>query len=166
MHIHPNNGLVLDATIHRPNKCLQHFTTPFVIINHYVNTMRPKQNGRHFSGGIFKCIFVNEIIWISNAIRLKFLPKGLIDNNTELVQIMASRRTGDKPLSEPMVGDAYMRLSASMSFNWRQKESWITIPILRESTLTQVMAWCCQATSYYVNQFWCASYVLQHWCRQ
>ena len=41
-----------------------------------------------------------------------FAPKGPIDNNRELVQLMAWRRTGAKPLSEPMmgyVGDAYMR---------------------------------------------------------
>ena len=43
---------------------------------------------------------------------------GQIDNNTALVQIMAWRLTGDKPLSEQMVasiGDAYMRHSALVS---------------------------------------------------
>ena len=42
----------------------------------------------------------------------KFVPKGLIDNNPALVQIMAWHRTGDKPLSEPMLTqftDANMR---------------------------------------------------------
>ena len=46
-------------------------------------------------------------------IKLKFIPKGTIDNNPALVQIMAWRRIGDKPLSEPMLNrftDAYMRL--------------------------------------------------------
>ena len=38
-------------------------------------------------------------------ISLKFVPKGLIDNNPALVQIMAWRRTDDKPLSEPMIID-------------------------------------------------------------
>ena len=45
-----------------------------------------------------------------------FVPKGPIDNDTALVQIMACRWTGDKPSSEPMmayVGDACMRHSAS-----------------------------------------------------
>ena len=32
-----------------------------------------------------------------------FVPKGLIDNIPGLVQIMAWRRTGDKPLSEPVI---------------------------------------------------------------
>ena len=33
----------------------------------------------------------------------EFFPKGSVDNIPELVQIMASRRPGDKPLSEPMM---------------------------------------------------------------
>ena len=36
-------------------------------------------------------------------ISLKFVPKGPIDNISALVQIMAWRRSGDKPLSEPMM---------------------------------------------------------------
>ena len=42
----------------------------------------------------------------------------LINNIPVLVQIMAWRRSGDKPFSEPMVAyftDAYMRRLASMS---------------------------------------------------
>ena len=39
-----------------------------------VNTLRPKQNGRHFADGIFKCIFLNENAWISLKISLKFVP--------------------------------------------------------------------------------------------
>ena len=41
-----------------------------------------------------------------------FVPKVPIDNNPELVQIMASRRPGDKPLSDSVLTqfiDAYMR---------------------------------------------------------
>ena len=34
---------------------------------------------------------------------LKFVPKGPINNTPALVQIMAWRRPGDKPLSEPMM---------------------------------------------------------------
>ena len=45
-------------------------------------------------------------------ILLKFVPKGSINNKPALVQVMAWRRTGDKPLPEPMLTpftDAYMR---------------------------------------------------------
>ena len=56
-----------------------------------INTLRPRRNRRHFADDIFKCIF------------LKFIPKGPINNIPTLVQIMAWRRPGDKPLSEPMM---------------------------------------------------------------
>ena len=66
------------------------------------NTLRPRQNGRHFPDDIFKCIFLNENVWFSIKISLKFVPKDPINNMPALVQIMAWRRPGDKPLSEPM----------------------------------------------------------------
>ena len=68
-----------------------------------VNTLRPIQNGSHFANTIFKFIFLNENCCISIQILLKFVPKGQINNKTALVQIMAWRRTGDKPLSEPIM---------------------------------------------------------------
>ena len=67
------------------------------------NTLRPRQDGCHFPGDIFKCIFLNENLWISIKISLKFVLKGPINNIPALVQIMAWRRQGDKPLSEPMM---------------------------------------------------------------
>ena len=68
-----------------------------------INTLRSRQNGRHFADDIFKCIFLNENIWISIKISLKLVPKGPINNIPALVQIMACRLPGDKPLSELMV---------------------------------------------------------------
>ena len=68
-----------------------------------VNTLRPRQNGRHFADDIFKCIFLNENVWIPTQISLKFVPQGPINNIPALVQIMAWRRLGDKPLSGPMM---------------------------------------------------------------
>ena len=40
---------------------------------------------------------------ISIKISLKFVPKGPIQNIAALVQIRTWRRSGDKPLSEPMM---------------------------------------------------------------
>ena len=68
-----------------------------------INTLRPRQDGRRFPDDIFKWIFSNENVWIPIKISLKFVPKGPINNIPALVQIMAWRRPGDKPLSEPMV---------------------------------------------------------------
>ena len=67
------------------------------------NTLRPRQNGRRFADDTFKCIFLNENVRISLKISLKFVPKGPINNNPALVQIIAWRRSGDKPLSEPVM---------------------------------------------------------------
>ena len=68
-----------------------------------VNTLRPRQTGRHFPDDIFKWIFLNENIWISINISLKFVPRGPINIIITLVQVMAWRRPGDKPLSETMM---------------------------------------------------------------
>ena len=66
----------------------------------HVNTLRPGQNGRHVLDDIFKCIFLNENVWILSKISLKFVPKGPINTIQALVQIMAWCRSGNKPLSE------------------------------------------------------------------
>ena len=75
-----------------------------------LNTLRPRQNGRRFADDTFKRIFLDENVRIAIKISLKFVPKGPINNNPALVQIMAWRQSGDKPLSA-----SYMRHSASMS---------------------------------------------------
>ena len=62
------------------------------ICDSILNTLRPRQNGRHFPDDIFS----NKNGWI------KFVPKVPINSIPALVQIMAWRRPGDKPLSEPM----------------------------------------------------------------
>ena len=59
--------------------------------------------GRDKITNIFKCILLNENIWISLNISLKCVSKVRINNIPTLVQIMVRRRTGDKPWSEPMM---------------------------------------------------------------
>ena len=65
--------------------------------------MRPRRNGRHLADDIFNSISLNKNIWIPIKISLKFVPRDPINNIPALVQIMAWRRRGDKPLSEPMM---------------------------------------------------------------
>ena len=59
----------------------------------------------------FNCIFLNESGKIPIQISLKCVPRSPIDNKPVLVQVMAWRRTGAKPLPEPIipVHYAYMR---------------------------------------------------------
>ena len=76
---------------------------PDVVAPVALNTLRPRRNGCHFPDAIFKWIFLNENVWISINISLKFVPGGPINNIPTLVQVMAWRRPGDKPLYEPMM---------------------------------------------------------------
>ena len=91
---HPLQYFLMDSSVwvNAPQRYRQTF-----------NTLRPRQNGRHFPDDIFKCIFLNENVQISIKISLKFVPKGPIHNIPALVQKMAWRRPRDKPLSEPML---------------------------------------------------------------
>ena len=65
-----------------------------ILTHNNINTLRPRQNGRHSADDTFKRIFMNENAIISINIPLKFVPKGLINNILALVQIMAWRRPG------------------------------------------------------------------------
>ena len=67
---------------------------------------------------IFKYTFLNENDIILIQVALKFVPRGPIKDTLALVHVMAWRRTGDKPLPEPMLTqftDAYMRHHGNMS---------------------------------------------------
>ena len=64
------------------------------------NTLRLRQNGRHFPKDVFYCFFLTEILWISDNISLNYVPLGLVDNMPSLVQNKAWRRISDKPLPD------------------------------------------------------------------
>ena len=81
-----------------------------------VNILRPKQNGCHFAGDIFKHIFLNENVWIAIKISLKFVSEGLTNIIPALVQRMFSRLTGDKPSPDQWCLD-YRRICHSDSMS-------------------------------------------------
>ena len=90
------------ATNHYLSQCWPRSLSPYgVTWPQWVNTLRPRQNGRRFADDTFKRILLKK--WISIKISLKFVPKGPINNNPALVKIMAWHRSGYKPLSEPMM---------------------------------------------------------------
>ena len=84
---------------------------------HNVNTLRPRQYRRHFPDDTFKWIFLNENVRISIKISLKFVPKGPINKIPALVQIMAWRRPGAKPSSEPMMVRLLMHICVTWPHN-------------------------------------------------
>ena len=100
---------------------------------HKLDTLRPRQNGRHFPDDIFKCIFLNENVWISIWISLKCVPEEPINNIPALVQIMAWRRPGDKPLSEPMMVNLLTHICVTRP-QWVDKHSdwlvWLRVIVL------------------------------------
>ena len=52
-------------------------TVDFYYLSQF-NPCPPGQNGRHFADDIFRCIFLNENVWISIKISLNFVAKGSI----------------------------------------------------------------------------------------
>ena len=108
-----------------------------------VNTLRPRQNGRHFADAIFKRIFLNENILIPIKIPLKFVPKGSINNISALVQIMAWRRPGDTPLSEPMMVNSPTHICVIRP-QWVNGVRWprVKIPITNGMRLLQGVPVC------------------------
>ena len=88
----------------------------WVIFNGVINSLRPRQNGRHFADDIFNSIFLNENVWTPIKISLKIVLQGLFNNIPALVQLMAWRRPGDKPLSEPVMVN-FWRIYASLGLN-------------------------------------------------
>ena len=95
-----------------------------------INTLRPRQNGRYLPDDIFECIFLKENAWIPIKISLKFVPKSPINNIPALVQIMAWRRPGHKPLSEPML----VRLPTHICVTrpqWETQLPWTKWPLFR-----------------------------------
>ena len=123
-----------------------------------VNTLRPRQNGRYFADDMFKYIFLNENVWILIENSLKFVPKGSINNNPALCQIMAWRRPGDKPLFESMMVSSlthicvtrpqwvkleHYRISMVVKLNWMSQEA-VDRRVQNNSTpaLVQMIVWC------------------------
>ena len=79
--------------------------------------------------GYFQTHFLEWKSRIFIKVPVKFVPRGLINNVPALVQVMSWRRTGDKPLSEPMVVRSPMQLCVTRP-QWVKdgySEIWIRI---------------------------------------
>ena len=99
----PSIAISNSDLLHSFNHWDIYLSSGFHALELFINILRPRQNGRHFADDIFKCLFLNENIWIFLKISLKFVPKVRIINISALVQIMACRLVGAKPLSEPIM---------------------------------------------------------------
>ena len=104
-----SNALAMELCLFLINPLIYSGLKLVIILN--FNSSPPGQNGRHFTDGIFKDIFVNEKSRMLIQISLRFVSKDPIDNKSSLVQVMAWRQPGDKPFPEPMLTkfpDTYM----------------------------------------------------------
>ena len=101
-----------------------------------VNTLRPRQNGCHFTDDSLKCIFLNENYQVLIQIMLKFVPEYPMNNIPALVQIMVWRRLGDKPLSEQMMVRLLMHICVTRP-QW-VKEFW-GMPVKMITDLTNLI---------------------------
>ena len=105
----------------------------------WVNTLRWRQN---FADDFLKCIFLNENVWVSLKISLKFVPNVRIYNITALVQIMDWRRPGYKPLSEPIMVSLPTHICVA-------RPQWVNTsicdypgnPVLRGVSCTLLISW-------------------------
>ena len=82
----------------------------FASLVFYVLTHLPLDKWLPFHRWHFEMHFCEWKVLCFDAISLRFVPKLPIDNKSALVQVMAWRRTSDKPLPEPMSSqftDAY-----------------------------------------------------------
>ena len=80
-------------------------------------TLETRTKWPPFADKVFKCIFMNDSIWISSKISLEIVANGPIDNKLASVQVNRRCQTSDKPLPEPMLSefhDAIWRHQGSM----------------------------------------------------
>ena len=80
------------------NGCVIYWGLLLVCVHIIFNTL-----SRDKMDAISQTTFWNAFAWSSLKISLKFVPNLRMNNFPALVQIMAWRRPGDKPLSEPMM---------------------------------------------------------------
>ena len=122
------------ATSHYLSQCWPRSLSPYGVARpRWIITLRPRQNCCHFADDIFKCIFLNENAWILLKISSKFVRKVWINNIPVLDQIMAWRRPGDKPFSEPMTVSLLMHICVTLL-------EWIKL------TAIEVRAWVSNST--------------------
>ena len=129
-----------------------------------INLLRPRLNRCPFTDDIFKCIFLNENEWISPRISLKFVSEVRINNIPALVQIMAWRRSGGKPLSEPMVVSLLTHICITrpqwVNLSNVYPDQWCHMLPLDQIGLFMAIYKCSVEKSHFLNQCWPKSLVL------
>ena len=110
----------------------------------FLNTLRLRHNGCHFTDDTFKVFFPYEYWCILIPISLRFVPTGSIDNNPALVQIMAWCRPDDKPLPETMMVNLLTQICST-------RPQWVNL----SSATCATCIYCCVE----INPIWLLMFV-------
>ena len=118
---------------------------PIYIAPVQVNTLRPRQNGRRFADDTFKRIFLIEML----ECRLRFHWNLFLRVQlTALVQKLAWRRPGDKPLSEPMLVCLLTHICVTRPqwvkwhwWTWLTHWSWDKMAAIFQTTFSDTFSW-------------------------
>ena len=86
----------------------------------------PGQNGRRFADDMFKCIFLNENMWISNEISLKYVLWVLIDN---IQYVSTGLDNGLAPSKRQVIiwTNADRRIYAAIGGGWVKLTPWLCL---------------------------------------
>ena len=119
----------------------------------YNKSSPPRQNGRHFPDDIFRSIFMMGVFCFDKKNLPKFVPKGPINNNPVLAQIMPSHYLNQFwPNSLTQIcGTRDKVICVTCNLLWARDAIY---PQRTWSTLVQKMARCLTASSHYLNQCW------------
>ena len=111
----------------------------------FVNTMRSGPNGRHFTDDIFKCIFLNESVWIPIKISKKFVPEGPISNIQSLSEPMLVSLTTHICVTRPQWANGATELTqcGPMTHIWRN---------ISGPTMAQLLVSCLRAPCHHLDQ--------------
>ena len=141
---------VRELGYHWPQLCLVTSATIVVPAESMMTYCQLESKCSPFRRRHFEMHFLEwNYIWISINISLKFVSRGQISDIPTLVHIMAWRRPGDKPLSEPMKFSLLTRICVP----WPQWVTHVIRPILNES-LHIVL----QNNNSFINPFWVTLY--------
>ena len=115
------------------------------------NILRPRKNGCRFPDDIFKCIFLNENVWIAEDFNV---PKIRINNIPVLAQIMAGADQATSHYLNQCWTDSLTHLCATRGW-WVKTSYWMTLyKMSLKSNITNSL-WMrpCQLSSIYAVTF-------------
>ena len=174
-YIPRNIAIILEQTKKHSNHDFQTFKS----IGSFIDITRLKRNGWHWQFDSCRCAFLKENYFISARISHEYVCKGPMDKLgasaqvmichqtawTNYIHVFLARRLCVNSMAPGRPGchfkTAIFSLVLLIGFfrsSYDNALRWMPWDLTNDkSTLVQVMAWCCQATSHYLSQSWPSS---------